>query len=40
MLSGVSAVLQGDQLKAFESIAQQEGITFRMEGERLKAIFK
>jgi pimeloyl-ACP methyl ester carboxylesterase len=40
MLSGVGAVLEGDQLDAFKSIAQQEGIPFRLEGEYLKAVFK
>jgi pimeloyl-ACP methyl ester carboxylesterase len=40
MLRGVGAVLQGDQLEAFGSIAQREGIPFRVEGERLEAIFK
>jgi hypothetical protein len=40
MLSGVGAVLAGDQLESFGSIAQQKGIPFQVEGERLNAIFK
>ena len=40
LLSGVGAVLEGDQLEAFGSIAQQEGIPFQVEGERLDAILK
>jgi hypothetical protein len=40
MLSGVGSLLQGDQLESFGSLAQQKGIPFQVEGERLKAIFK
>ena len=40
MLSGIGSFLQGDQLKAFGSIAEQKEIPFWVEGTRLKTIAK
>ena len=40
MLSGVGNVLQGDQLEAFSSIAEQKEIPFQVGGARLEAIVK
>jgi len=39
MLRGIGSVLQGDQLESFDSIAQQAGLPFQIEGDRLDAIF-
>jgi pimeloyl-ACP methyl ester carboxylesterase len=35
LLSGVGTVLQGESLKNFEAIAEQEGIPYQVEGEKL-----
>ena len=40
LLSGVGAVLQGDSLKNFESIAEQQGIPYQVEGGKLEAVLK
>ena len=40
LLSGVGAVLQGDSLKNFESIAEEQGIPYQVEGEKLEAVVR
>ena len=39
-LSGIGVVLRGDELQAFENMAKQYGLPYRIEGEQLKAIGK
>jgi hypothetical protein len=38
LLSGVGSVLAGDELTKFETLAKQQGVPYRLQGERLKLI--
>jgi pimeloyl-ACP methyl ester carboxylesterase len=38
LLSGVGSVLAGDELTKFETLAKQQGLPYRLQGERLKLI--